>query len=239
MEEKMKIVLIGSSGMLGQALLEYSDAKSYRWVGVSRRPTPLDQSVECRSLQIDLDQEQSEDVWRQELNDVDMVINCLGIIRETRKQHFSMLHDRSPRVIFSAAQKAGVKHIIQVSALGAEQPSEHIISEYHRSKQAADRFLNESGQSHTVLYPGMILSPRGASTRLFLGLASLPLTPYPAIQAQLQPVALQDVVESIYKLIAAVARQEPLPKQLIVVGEEKVSLNTLLDRFKAVLSLNF
>mgnify|MGYP006205252583 CR=1 FL=1 len=49
-----------------------------------------------------------------------MVINAVGIIREHGAQSFDNIHTRAPKALFAACVKAGVKKVIQISALGAD-----------------------------------------------------------------------------------------------------------------------
>jgi uncharacterized protein YbjT (DUF2867 family) len=49
-----------------------------------------------------------------------------------------LLHAQTPTALFKAAELAGVKKIIQISALGA---NESAISSYHLSKKSADDTL--------------------------------------------------------------------------------------------------
>ncbi|MES2205465.1 MAG: SDR family oxidoreductase [Pseudomonadota bacterium] len=233
----MKILLIGSSGMLGQSLLKCTWAKQHEWVSVARRIMIPNNQLQLRPLSIDLNMPQLPEFWEAELEGVEVVINCLGIIRETPHQSFSSLHHLSPEVIFKAAEKKGVRHIIQVSALGAEQATDKLFSHYHRSKKAADDVLKTLSVAHTTLYPSVILSPTGQSTQLFLSLAALPVTSYPNIEAPLQPIAVEDVLATIEKLIDTIAKKETCPEALILVGTTAVTLQTLLSLFKQALGL--
>jgi uncharacterized protein YbjT (DUF2867 family) len=104
-----------------------------------------------------------------------VVINAVGILRAT-KRRLQRDSQRCAQALFLAAAQQGVQHIIQISALGADQGS----TAYFRSKLAADRYLLEQLAPAfpqlrcTVLRPSLIFSERGASTRLLMGLASLP-----------------------------------------------------------------
>ena len=63
--------------------------------------------------------------WRDHLHGQDVVINAAGIIRETSVAHCDEVHTRAPIAMFEAAERAQVKRVIQISALGAE-PMSHL-----------------------------------------------------------------------------------------------------------------
>lgn len=51
---------------------------------------------------------------------VDVVVNTVGIIAEAGPQTFAALHMEFPCELFEACVLAGVKRVIQISALGAQ-----------------------------------------------------------------------------------------------------------------------
>jgi len=69
--------------------------------------------------------------WLPLLNGIDVVINCVGIIEESNKHSFDVMHHSAPVALFDACEKTHVSRIIQISALGADDSA---IVNYHRSK---------------------------------------------------------------------------------------------------------
>lgn len=239
-ERAMNILLIGGSGMLGQSLLHSTWSSKHQWLSIARRSVENPLIPHIKSIEIDLNTPQSSDTWHEIMKNIDIVINCLGIIRERPGQSFKYLHTETPATIFRIAAQHQVKHIIQVSALGAEQPTERLFSEYHRTKQAADLVLTQIGIPYTILYPSVILSPRGDSTALFLSLAALPITSCPSISAPLQPVAIADVLSCIEKIFLHIEQKEQgltCPNQLILAGSTALTMKALLTYFKQAMGL--
>ncbi len=66
--------------------------------------------------------------WLALLQNIEVVIKCVGIIAESKGQSFQILHVQVPIALFKAAEQAGVKKIIQISALGADETAQ---SAYH------------------------------------------------------------------------------------------------------------
>jgi hypothetical protein len=89
-------------------------------------------------IAVDYARDIDPDAWRGRLTGVDAVINTVGILREGRGRRFDANHHQVPRALFAACREAGVRRVIQVSALGADAGA---ASRFHRSKRAADDFL--------------------------------------------------------------------------------------------------
>jgi uncharacterized protein YbjT (DUF2867 family) len=172
------------------------------------------------------------DRWARELAGVDVVINAVGIIRESPAQSFDALHTRGPAALFEAASAAGVRRIIQISALGAEAGA---VSRYHQSKHAADRVLMASDVDWVVVQPSLVYGQGGNSAALFGTLATLPVIPLPGDGLQqVQPVHLDDLAAVIVRLAED---QASLRCVLAVVGPEPVTLRAFLLTLRTALGL--
>jgi uncharacterized protein YbjT (DUF2867 family) len=86
------------------------------------------------------------------------------------------LAHRCPAALFQAAEQAGGCRIVQFSALGSDADA---VSDYHRSKPAADQLLRALTVSALIVQPTLVSTQQGASTRLFHRAAALPLLPLP------------------------------------------------------------
>lgn len=179
----MKILLTGASGFIGKHLLKQLYREGHEVKKISRS---YGHNFMTMTSQAD---------WLPLLNQVDIVINCVGIIAETRQQTFNELHTAAPIVLFNACVKAGVKRVIQVSALGAD---EQAFTPYQLSKRAADDVLRTLPLDWFILRPSLVYGKGGTSSRLFKKLASLPLLLLPEGGRQnLQPVFIDDLIETI------------------------------------------
>jgi len=228
----MRILLTGATGFIGRALLKALHSAGHTLVCVSRKP-PAAAATLPRVSWVCLDFEQAVEphAWLAALQGVDVVINAVGILREAPGQGFEALHHRAPVALFDACVQAGVQRVLQISALGADAQAR---SAYHLSKRAADDHLLALPLNAVVLQPSVVFGPGGASARLFLGLASLPLLPLPAGGHQpLQPVHLDDLVQAVVTLVA-----EPLRcrgQRLPIVGPQALSLADYLAALRQAL----
>lgn len=183
----MKVLLTGASGFLGRGVAAALAAAGHRAIPVSRR-----HGTDVRRMRTPQD-------WLALLDGVDAVVNAIGIIGETRGQRFSVLHTEAPLALFEACRQAGVRRVVQISALGADASAR---SAYHLSKRAADDGLRSLPLEGFVLRPALVCGQGGASAGAALRLAALPWIPVVGRGQQLlQPVHVGDVVATVLRCL--------------------------------------
>lgn len=220
----MIILITGATGFIGSRLANALAAK-HEVICTARNPSVNDPRF--RYIQADFAQDFDQAVWLPRLQNVDVVINGVGILRERGEQTFEALHVKAPEALFSACVQANVKRIVQISALGAD---EHATSQYHLSKKTADDFLFGLPIPSVVVQPSLVYGAGGASARLFLTLASLPVIPLPGDGAQqVQPIHVDDLVSAI---VALIETDEYRGQRLLLVGPEPLSLRDFLARLR-------
>jgi len=173
--------------------------------------------------------------WLPLLAGIDVVINAVGILREAPGQSFDVLHTRAPSALFSACAIAGVRHVIQISALGADEDAQ---SRYHLSKRAADEHLRSLPLRSTIVQPSLVFGIDGASARMFGTMASLPLIPLPGRGDQcVQPVHVDDLVDAIARLVATPDLRIESGTRVPVVGPRPLTLRAFLGALRTVLGI--
>jgi uncharacterized protein YbjT (DUF2867 family) len=159
------------------------------------------------------------DSWDTLLRGVSVVINAAGIIQQHGENTFEAVHVSGPSSLFKAAERVGVRRIIQISALGADATAK---TAYHRTKCVADEVLRSLSLEWVILQPSLIYGPAGRSQEFFAGLAALPVIPLVGNGDQwIQPIHVGDVVDGILRLLPPDA---PSHVTLAVVGPEPVTL---------------
>ncbi len=211
----MNILLTGASGFIGRNVAAVLMQAGHRVIAASRRT-----GFDFLRMTDPAD-------WLPHLGDIDAVINSVGIIGETRRQRFIPLHRDAPIALFHACAQAGIRRVIQISALGADDSA---FSAYHLSKRAADEALLDLGLDGIVLRPSLIYGRGGGSAEFFLRLARLPRIPLVGNGKQaLQPVHIADVAAAVLHGLNA----RPNGRPLDLVGNESVSFAAWLARMRA------
>lgn len=207
----MNILLTGASGFIGQHLLKALQATGHNIKAATR------------GNGFDFNRMTTKGAWLPHLQDIDVVINCVGIIAETRNQTFQTLHYQAPISLFDACVEADIKRVIQISALGADK---NAFTPYQKSKKAADDVLRSLPLNWFVLRPSLIYGQGGKSMKMLQHLASLPVLPLIEGGEQvIQPVHINDLIGTV--LICLTCSQSRLT--LDIVGAHSVLLKEWLQ----------
>ncbi|EDN68512.1 NAD-dependent epimerase/dehydratase [Beggiatoa sp. PS] len=229
----MQILLTGASGFIGQHLLSALMAKGYQIVACVRQPNQWQARFpEVKWLACDYAKDHEPHIWLPRLEQIDVVINAVGIIRETRGQRFEDLHTHAPIALFKAAEQLGIRKILQISALGADEKAE---SAYHLSKRAADEALLTLTVDAMIIQPSIVIGRGGGSSTLFSAMAALPVIPVIGSGEQpIQPIAIEDLTACVLALL----RNWPSSNQRIeLVGAQRMTFLQLLIMIRNGLTL--
>ena len=229
----MRVLMTGATGFIGGHLARALLAQGHELVCAVRDPGRLDLGPgRWQALQADLARAPDAAWWRPHLAGIDAVVNAVGILRETGGQTFDALHARAPIALFEASAQAGVRTVIQVSALGADASAQ---SRYHRTKKQADDALRALPVAGAVVQPSAVYGPGSDAAALFNTMAAAPLLLMPQAGAMpMQPVHVDDVVDGILRLLAA----PPVPVSTVAfVGPQPLAMADYLRGLRAALGI--
>jgi len=216
----MNILLTGATGFIGRNIASALVAAGHQFTPISRQHG------------IDFSTMTSTAHWLPHLKGIDAVINCVGIIGETANQRFEALHTLAPSALFRACHETGVRRVLQISALGADETA---FSAYHLSKRAADDVLRSLDLDWFVLRPSLIYGKGSKSAELFLRLARLPLLMVVGDGSQkLQPVHINDVVATVMQCLTS----RETNRTLDILGTETFTFTEWLQWMRRAQGLN-
>lgn len=222
----MLILICGASGFAGRHLFAELSAAGHRCLRGVRRPQAPD------DVAIDYLCDLTPGQWLPKLQGVDVVINAVGVLRDTKAAPMQNLLAEAPAALFRACAQAGVKRIVNFSALGVESALD--VPYFQRRREAeAVLFALPPDVRRLNLRPSVIYGEDGASARLFRKLAALPVHGLPMGGWQeLQPVHIDDVVAAVRNWLA-----EPEAASMTVnaAGADVVTMRGMLDSYRAQL----
>lgn len=124
----------------------------------------------------------------------DAVVNCVGILAPSGKNTFESVQSEGAKRIARIAQQQGVRHMVHISAIGADADSE---SEYARTKAAGEAAVLEHMPGAIILRPSIIF---GSEDQFFNRFASMtrfsPVLPVVGADTRFQPVFVDDVAKA-------------------------------------------
>lgn len=213
----MKILLTGASGFIGSHLNTALSNDGHEIIACSRQSG------------IDFNQQLNPEDWLSHLDGVDAVINAVGIIVENRQQRFDTIHRQAPIALFKACEQAGIRQVIQISALGVDEKA---FTPYQLSKKAADDHLRSASLNSYILRPSLVYGAGGASMKMFKQLAALPVIPLVGDgEYQVQPVHVSDVVATVQTCLKQEANTDC--QTIDVVGAKALSFKNWLQAIRA------
>jgi uncharacterized protein YbjT (DUF2867 family) len=224
----VRILLTGATGFIGGHIATALIEQGHQLIICSRDPKRVQQRFpDSECIKADFARDDDITLWVQRTENVDIVINTVGIIRETGKQTFDALHRDTPIALFKACEISNVRRVIQLSALGADDSA---ISHYHLSKRAADRVLSNLKLEWVILMPSVVYGPQAKSMALFKALSNLPLIPL--VESGMQPIQPLHINDLVAAVMQCVVSEQPIRKGIELVGPEPITMKSLLTQLR-------
>ncbi|MFC3102085.1 NAD-dependent epimerase/dehydratase family protein [Altererythrobacter lauratis] len=165
------IALTGGTGFVGQAVLDEAARRGLRVKALARRAMPPREGVE----------------WvRGDLHDAaalaDLVtgargvLHIAGVVNAPDKAGFHAGNVAGTANMLRAAKSLGSGRFVAVSSLAAREPH---LSEYGKSKRAAEELIHASGLDWTLIRPPAIYGPRDTEMFELFRAARLGVVPMP------------------------------------------------------------
>lgn len=232
-----KAVVFGGSGMLGGYIVKQLAQAGYMVIVVCRdvdrvrRLSMLGPTGRVVAKSVNL--ASVKDISKL-LEDVDVVVNAVGILFERGKQKFKTLHADLPGKIAQAANRAKVKHLIHISALAVDKSKN---AKYAKTKLAGEKAVLDTYPNAVILRPSVIFSPEDSFFNQFAKLASwfhvLPLIG--GGTAKFQPVYAGDVAKAV---LASIERKDQAKGQIYELGGPDVmTFKEVLDYILALIKV--
>lgn len=192
-----RVLIIGATGQVGSVITNYllkELGSEFEIVGCSRSGGEA-----LHLIKFDV----FNDDWKT-LGQFDYLVNCLGIIEETKTLTFEKVHIQNVKNILANRAQLGNPKIIQISALGASKDS---LANYTKTKALGDELLSNT-DNYMIFRPSFVCTPNTAIVQkinLIKTMAKWQLwfMPFPAhfLKSLFQPVLGEDLAEGVKQAI--------------------------------------
>jgi len=165
--------------------------------------------------------------WEFALADVDVVINCVGLLRERRGESFSDVHHRAVAALAVACAERNIP-LVHMSALGVT----YAHDDYCVSKLLGEQAILNSGCAAYIVRSSLVDAPDGYGASWFRKLAQWPVWPLPAAANKfLSPTGVSDLAEALATL--ALHNTPPVKATILETGcGEWFTLESYLKRLR-------
>src|SRR4051812_45909205 len=225
----MRVLVTGATGLIGASIVSALAQAGHEVVGIARHTDRAGRSMpKARWIALDIAAATTAEEWLLYLGGLDAVVNCAGVLQDGPGDSTSGVHRDGIAALFAACERAGVRRVVHLSAIGVDREAPTAFS---RSKIEGDRTLIERDLDWVVLRPSVVLGPAAyGGSALFRGLAALPWLPVMPDTGPLQVVQLEDIVATVLRLLQPSA---PARVALELAGPDRLSMAEIVARFRA------
>lgn len=217
----MKIVILGATGQVGTVVYNVVSEMypQHEVIAAVRNP---DAKAKRKVVF-----EPFKDDW-QTLGNVDVLVNCIGIIEPTKEMDFEKAHVGLVKLILQHRAAIGNPRIINLSVLGAEKK---LGSAFLETKKKADDLLL-SHENTFLVRPSIVCTHNTMIVQKFkmikrMSRIAFGYLPFPKgfLKTRIQPVMGEDVAAAIGKLCVGV----PSQRIYLLTGPEIITIRELIS----------
>ena len=166
-------------------------------------------------------------------NGVDAVVHLVAIIREKGSATFDAINVQGTHNVAEAASAAGVKRLLHISAIGAQ---DNPAFPYLHSKWRGEQAVAQAGVPYTILRPSIIFGPSDEFITTLAALAkAFPAVPVPGNgRNSFQPIHVDDVARCV---AASLDRPDLAGNTVEIGGPDQLSYDQIVDTVVAAFRL--
>ena len=234
----LRVLVLGGGGFIGRHAVAGLLALGADVSVGSRHPARLGrrlppEALACARRTVQFENLLAAEAWGPVLQDVDVVVNCVGILRQRGRETYQRVHHLAPAALAEACRRNG-QRLVHVSALGLQAP---MRSGFLRSKADGEAALRRSGANCCIVRPSLLDAERGGYGAAWIRrVARWPVHALPADATGL--IAALDV-RDLGEALASLAHRPRLdhagqPMQFELGGSQAMSLRDYLVALRAL-----
>jgi uncharacterized protein YbjT (DUF2867 family) len=222
----MKVFLTGASGFVGRHMLQrlLHGGEGHTLRALVRDPAKAGELAQ-NGVELVPGDVVAGTGLDQAMQGCEAVVHLVGIIVEKGNNTFERVHHLGTKKVVEAAQRAGVRRFIHMSALGVRADG---VAAYQTSKWRGEEEVRRSGIPYCILRPSLIFGPGdGFVTQMMETMRSAPLfRPVPGNGSpRFRPIFIDDVTACFARALTAEAATN---QTIDLGGADELTLNQLL-----------
>jgi uncharacterized protein YbjT (DUF2867 family) len=224
----MKILLCGANGFVGAYLTAHLLSLGHELTCTSRNVSETKARFPKASvIYANFNHDTAVEDWLLRLDNIEVIINCVGILNGTRTQSMQAIHHDAPMALYQACKQKKIKRIIHLSALGVDSS---LDIDYVKTKKACDDALIALGLNSLILRPSLIYGAGSyGGSSLMRAMSALPLLPLiDKGDKRFQPISIPCLMKVFTTFL-----DNPYRGIIDVVGPETISFKDILKQLRS------
>lgn len=178
----MNVLVLGGAGFIGRHVVGALIAGGHRPVVGTRHPARAGRRLPAEAQGCERRPARFENLtapgsWDVLLEGIDVVVNCVGILRERGRETYERVHREAPAALARDCARLGIRRIVHVSALGLRADAR---SRFLRSKLHGEAAIKASGLDWSIVRPSLLDGEGGFGARWMRRVARWPVHVVPA-----------------------------------------------------------
>lgn len=230
----MRVLVLSGAGFVGRHAVAALLARQHEVIVGSRYPERAARRLprsahSCERRTARFEQLLTADAWLPLLAGVDVVVNCVGILRQRGAETYEKVHHLAPAALADACSVAGVRRPVHVSALGLE---ERVTSGFLTSKRRSETALRARSIDCVIVRPSLLDGADGYGARWFRKVARWPIHAIPiSARGHVDPLDIDDLGIAL----AVLCEIDDLPSREVELGgSAQMTIPEYLARLRVV-----
>lgn len=197
-----KVLVLGGNGFIGRHAVMALRREDVEITIGSRfaqdASTHTDNSIsKHQQISLRLETLLTPESWVDIVSHYDVVLNCVGILRQRSNESYQDIHHLSPAALALACASANVR-FVHVSALGL---SENAKSRFLSSKYHGEQAIMQSTSDWIIARPSLLDGNGGYGAQWLRGVAKLQIFAVPtSAKGEIAPLTVENLAEALAKL---------------------------------------
>ena len=168
----LNVLVLGGTGFIGRHAGAALHAAGLRVTIGSRHPARHESSYTYAAFrEVRFEALLSTEDWASLLQGIDVVVNCVGILRQRPTESYDDIHHRAPGALAKACAALNIR-LIHTSALGLHAGAK---SRFLSSKLLGEQAIAASGCDYSIVRPSLLDGEGGFGASWLRGLSRSPL----------------------------------------------------------------
>jgi uncharacterized protein YbjT (DUF2867 family) len=228
----MRVLVLGGAGFIGRHAVAAMLRRQHEVIIGSRHPEraarrlPV-QAHHCERRAVRFEQLLTANVWQPLLAQIDVVVNCVGILRQRGAETYEKVHHIAPAALADACSAAGVRRLVHVSALGLY---ERVTSGFLISKRHGEAALRARAFESVIVRPSLLEGVDGYGAHWFRRVARWRFHFIPAsARGRVAPIDVDDLGLALAVLCEI---DDPPSREIELGGGEQMPIPQYLARLR-------